>query len=116
MLLDGPDRASIDMGSIRSYCLVALTVATILVLMPAALHAQFAYVANYGPSYVSANRFDSTTGALTPVPGSPLPAGNHPVSVAVDPSSRFVYVANVDSNNVSGYTIDPTSLDYSRFC
>ena len=45
-------------------------------------------------------------GALTPIPGSPFPAGYDPRSVAVDPTAKFVYVANFDSNNISAYSID----------
>jgi DNA-binding beta-propeller fold protein YncE len=32
-----------------------------------------------------------------------------PASVAVDPTGKFVYVANNLSSNVSGYTINPTT-------
>jgi hypothetical protein len=35
--------------------------------------------------------------------------GYLPKSVAVDPTGRFVYVANYDSNDVSMYSIEPTS-------
>ena len=49
---------------------------------------QFAYVANcasacgaFGPGNVSAYTIDGTTGALTPVNGSPFPAGEGPFSV-----------------------------------
>src|SRR5258708_1171433 len=45
------------------------------------------------------------TGALTPVPGSPFPAGLGSQSVTVDPTGQFVYVANLGSNDVSGYGI-----------
>ncbi len=51
--------------------------------------AGFAYVANcgsacgggVGPGNVSAYSIDGTTGALTPVEGSPFPAGANPFSV-----------------------------------
>ena len=46
-----------------------------------------------------------SNGALTPVPGSPFAAGSGPVSVAVDPTGKFAYVANVDGSNVSAYSI-----------
>jgi len=39
-----------------------------------------AYVAHFGGG-VSADTIDATTGALTPVPGSPFPTGLAPVSV-----------------------------------
>src|SRR5271155_2238842 len=45
-------------------------------------------------------------GALTQIPERPVAAGTKPVSVAVNPSGRFAYVANCGgSNNVSGYRI-----------
>jgi 6-phosphogluconolactonase len=62
-----------------------------------------------GSGTVSAYAIDSSTGALTLVPGSPFAAGSNPYSLTVDPSSRFVYVANRDSNNVSAYTVDATT-------
>ena len=40
-----------------------------------------------------------------PVPGSPFTAGRGPISVAVDPTAKFAYVANFYSNNVSAYSI-----------
>jgi 6-phosphogluconolactonase (cycloisomerase 2 family) len=73
---------------------------------------RFVYVANFGdqnlPSHpgssVSAFSIGSN-GTLTPVPGSPFPAGVGPTSVAVDPVGRFAYVANFDDNTVSAYRI-----------
>jgi hypothetical protein len=59
----------------------------------------FVYVANNGSHSVSAYTIDGTTGALTPVPGSPcgvptdpsncFPAGFGPQSVTVDPNSSM---------------------------
>jgi YD repeat-containing protein len=43
------------------------------------------------------------------VTGSPFATGQNPMSVTVDTSGRFVYVANQGSNNVSAYTIDPNT-------
>ena len=48
------------------------------------------------------------SGALTPLPGSPFEAGRHPIFPTVDPGGRFLYVANKESDDVSGYAIDPT--------
>ncbi len=69
----------------------------------------FAYVANGSSNNVSAYAIDGTTGALTPVVGSPFPAGEFPYSVTVDPTGRFAYVANRYSYDVSAYTIDGTT-------
>src|SRR5262249_23201149 len=59
-------------------------------------------------------------GALIPVPDTPFSAGFAPVSVAVDPTGRFAYVANKMSNNVSAYRIGPngvlTPVPGSPFC
>src|ERR1700737_4896149 len=46
----------------------------------------FAYVANLYSNNVSAYTIDGTTGALTPVAGSPFATGSAPVSVTVDPT------------------------------
>jgi 6-phosphogluconolactonase len=70
---------------------------------------RFAYVANAGSNNVSGFTIDRTTGALTPMPGSPFPSGGAPESVVVDPSGRFAYVANGNSGNVSGYIINQTT-------
>ena len=72
--------------------------------------ARFAYVANRGDDTISAYAI-SGTGALTPVPGSPFlqdPAvtGELPVSVAVDPAGKFVFVANYNYRTVRAYHID----------
>lgn len=72
---------------------------------------KFVYVANSVtgsnlPGTVSGYSVDSTTGALTPVPGSSFAAGVVPLAVAVSPSNKFVYVANSRSNNISAYTVD----------
>jgi 6-phosphogluconolactonase len=73
----------------------------------------FAYVANYAGNNVSAYRINPLTGAFTEVAGGPIAAGNQPVAVAVDPSSKFVYVANAATRsargNVSAYTINRTT-------
>jgi len=70
---------------------------------------KFAYVANTGfpiPPNASVSAYSiGANGALTPVPGSPFAAGTFSVSVAVDPTGKFVYVANGFSNNVSAYSI-----------
>jgi DNA-binding beta-propeller fold protein YncE len=73
------------------------------------LRAQFAYVVNALSNNVSAYSIGSN-GALTPVPGSPFATiGEDPVSVAVDPTGQFAYVADFGigsgTNGVSAYSI-----------
>src|SRR6266853_3744637 len=55
---------------------------------------RFLYVANGGSNSISAYVIDAKSGALTPVGGSPFPAGSVPSSIAVDPSGKFAYVSN----------------------
>jgi len=38
-----------------------------------------------------------------------IAAGTNPLSVVVDPSGKFAYVANFNSNDVSMYTINATT-------
>jgi DNA-binding beta-propeller fold protein YncE len=76
---------------------------------------KFAYVVNVcssnvnsgciGNGNVSAYTIDGTTGALAPIPGSPFAGGQDSLSVAVDPSGKFAYVAN-DTDSISIYGID----------
>src|SRR5260370_5439359 len=65
---------------------------------------KFAYVANENSSNVSAYTIDRTTGALNSVPGSPFAAASHPLSVAVDSSGNFAYMASPLSYTVSAFT------------
>jgi DNA-binding beta-propeller fold protein YncE len=44
-------------------------------------------------------------GALTAITGSPFAAGDGPSAVAVDPTGRFVYVANSSSGTISVFAI-----------
>ncbi len=66
----------------------------------------FLYVPNTVSNDVSAYSINSMTGALTPMPGSPFPAGQVPLSIELDRSEKFVYVTNSGSNNVSVYAIN----------
>jgi 6-phosphogluconolactonase len=43
--------------------------------------------------------------SLTPVNGSPFAAGAQPLSVALDPSNTYAYVANGTDATISGYTV-----------
>ena len=84
---------------------------TIGLLLP-----RFAYVANGGlfsdlfptPGNVSMYTINPATGALTAMAPGTIAAGLHPLSVAVDASGRFAYVANNDSFNVSMYSVGLT--------
>jgi hypothetical protein len=97
-----PSRLGLAQGSglARSGWLsVFSTLAIGCVWLAAPLRAQFAYVANQGAN-VSAYSI-GTNGALTPVPGSPFAAGLNPFSVAVDPTGKFAYVANLGTGSAA---------------
>lgn len=80
---------------------------------------KYLYVANSGSNNVSAFVIcasplpgcpsNFTPGSLVAVPGSPFSAGLGPVSLAVDPSGNFLYVADMNSNQLSGYRINPST-------
>jgi 6-phosphogluconolactonase (cycloisomerase 2 family) len=68
---------------------------------------------NGSPSKVSSFTIDATTGALSEVSGSPLPAGSIQTLPAISPSGKYVYAANQTDqplNNfvgkIFGFTID----------
>src|SRR5262249_55290077 len=67
---------------------------------------KFAYVANAGDfreaGSVSMYTINPTTGALTSL-GTPVAADVGPLSVAVDPSGRFAYVANAGNGDFGNF-------------
>ena len=67
---------------------------------------RYVFVGNEGSNDVSAFAVDTTTGALTAVPGSPFAAGTDPKAMALYWRSPNLYVANAGSDNVSAYAID----------
>ena len=74
---------------------------------------KFAYVANWDTGLigvsagVSAYTINATTGALTSI--GTFAAGNSPWFIAVDPTSKFAYVTNENSDYGSAYTINATT-------
>lgn len=67
---------------------------------------KFVVVVNQGSNNLSVFSLDATTGALTPVRGSPFPSGPQPGPMAIDPSGKFVLVADSGNNELTPYTID----------
>lgn len=77
-------------------------------------NSEFLYVANRGSDSVIVFRIGSA-GTLTRIPaaGSPNPAaagGSAPVSLALSPNGRFLFVANSASNTVSSFEIGEDGL------
>jgi 6-phosphogluconolactonase (cycloisomerase 2 family) len=62
--------------------------------------------ASYGYSVVTAYNINQSTGALTPVPGSPYQLAIGASSVTTDPLGKFLFVAHTISCDVPTYSID----------
>ncbi|HEV2114983.1 MAG TPA: beta-propeller fold lactonase family protein [Terriglobales bacterium] len=50
-----------------------------------------------------------STGQLTPIPGSPFPAGAEPAAVLVDSACNFIFIANKGSNNISVFSVNSSN-------
>ena len=65
---------------------------------------RFLYVANGFDDNVSAWEI-GTSGALTPLPGSPIPTGDNPTGQTITPDGRHLYVTSFEDNTISGDSI-----------
>jgi YVTN family beta-propeller protein len=75
------------------------------------LAGRFAYVSNSSSHNVSGYTISGTTGALSEINGSPFPLDTGsfgPKSLCVDPSGRFLYVADTGSDTISAFGISST--------
>lgn len=54
--------------------------------------------------------YSVSTGALTPLAGSPYAAGNKPSAIAIDAKGKYAYVTNSLDSNVTGYSISGGTL------
>jgi YVTN family beta-propeller protein len=88
---------------------------------------QFAYVVNYGVNppnicqgtyahgtgqgcVVRAFHIDQTTGVLSSIGiNDSVPAGTNPIWSAIDPAGKVLYAVNIDSNDVSAFSIDAST-------
>jgi len=72
----------------------------------------FLYAANTTANNISGFAIDSTSGALTPVPGSPFTsiAGSGPSAMSMDTNNKFLYVATQgSSDSIWAFTWNSTS-------
>src|ERR1700722_11199788 len=75
---------------------------------------RFVYVANLvsnaaDDATISMYNVNPGTGVLTPTSPATVGTGYFPQGITIDPSGKFVYTANSDSNNVSMFAIDATT-------
>src|SRR5258708_37845988 len=65
----------------------------------------FLYASLTPGNAIAAYSFNSTSGALTTVAGSPFATGHGPFGMATDPQGKFLYVANHFDDTVSVLSI-----------
>src|SRR6185437_9739917 len=73
---------------------------------------KFLYVMDQDPTTgnaVSGYAIDGTTGALTPITGSPFPAGTRPTWISFTPDGKFAYVSDTSAKTISAYSVDATT-------
>ncbi len=58
--------------------------------------------------------YSFASGVLTPLSGSPYPAGNLPTAIVADPAYPYVYVANATDGNVVAFSISSTNGALTR--
>ena len=98
----GPPQACIVTNGLGTY---RTDISTISVACGAV--SGIAYVVDVLSYNIYAFLINSTTGALTPVIGSPFAIGGiNTTSIVVDPTGKFAYTANYGSGSISGYTIN----------
>jgi 6-phosphogluconolactonase len=65
----------------------------------------FLFVVNQVSSSISVYSIDAGNGGLTPVAGSPFAAFPNPVTFALTPSGKFLYLLNTNLASVFAYTV-----------
>ena len=95
----------IQMSRNHSWTTVVLLAIVACLCGCSAAPSHLAYV-TLSNSQIAVYRVDNSSGLLTPLAGSPYPAGIFPTSIAVHPSGKFVYVANTGEGDVSFFSIN----------
>ena len=70
---------------------------------------RFLYTPVHGANSISGFQIDATSGALTPIPGSPFADNALPAGMVVDSAGSYAYVANINGTtggDVAVFTID----------
>jgi|CZKD01.1.fsa_nt_gi 6-phosphogluconolactonase len=71
---------------------------------------KYVYSSDVNNDEITALTLDPTTGALTPIAGSPFPTNSqNPFACVTDPAGHFLFVANVNGANLSVFAIDPVT-------
>ncbi len=67
---------------------------------------KFLFSADFGGNDISAFTIDSSTGALSPVSGSPFAASSNPLSLAINASSSLLFATSGTSTSIFAFTIN----------
>src|SRR5579883_765537 len=79
---------------------------------------KFIYVANSGPTSGTVHPIseitgftivDSSSGALSPIPGEPYGSGSGVSCILEDPSNQYVYTTGFNDSQITGRILDPKS-------
>lgn len=74
---------------------------------------EFAYFADQSGN-IDGFSIDPASGALAPVPDSPIHFGFNPTSIAADPHGRFIFVGDIVANLVTVFAVDPNTGNLTR--
>ncbi len=64
---------------------------------------------NFNGNTVSVFLIDPASGMLSAISGSPFAAGAGPVSIAIDPTDAFAFVANKSDQTIASYALNATT-------
>jgi 6-phosphogluconolactonase (cycloisomerase 2 family) len=70
---------------------------------------RFVYAANFASASVAAYAVNATSGALTPIAGSPFATGSQPRRILVAPDGKHLYVQESSNGFISAFSIDQLS-------
>ncbi len=103
---DSAGRWAARLTRLGALVLAALSVSVTGLTPSAADAAAGFYVTNLNEGTVSQYAV-GVDGALAPLSPPTVPAGTHPVHIAISPDGKSAYVANLVSDNVSQYDVGP---------
>jgi 6-phosphogluconolactonase len=84
---------------------------------PIAMGNVFAAVPNYYNANVTVYSLNTTTGALTEVPGSPFATGNEPATITFTPvleEQLFAAIPNAGDNSLSVYLVNQSTGEFTQ--
>jgi 6-phosphogluconolactonase (cycloisomerase 2 family) len=76
---------------------------------PATYLPKSVYVSNPSSNNISAYSIAHSTGALTPIAGSPFATGPFPWAISSDAGGRYLFTGNQGNLTVSAFTVDATT-------